>query len=138
MTNPKTTVGLLGAVVLVGRRRRRRGRRRLRTRVQRRAAGSRLAAVAAAGRGLHVADRVLHRGEGERDDQGRLRVHRLPLRSERHVRGRLVHGPGPFGPVRTITGGTGDWAGATGHIRTHGTFTLAEGGNSDYEGLISR
>ena len=52
--------------------------------------------------------------------------------------GELETGPGPFGSVCTITGGTGDWAGATGHIRTHGTFTLAEGGNSDYEGLISR
>jgi hypothetical protein len=40
--------------------------------------------------------------------------------------------------VCTITGGTGDWAAATGHIRTHGTFSLAEGGNSQYEGLISR
>jgi hypothetical protein len=51
--------------------------------------------------------------------------------------GELEAGPGPFGSVCTITGGTGDWAGATGHIRTHGTFSLAEGGNSRYEGLIS-
>ena len=46
----------------------------------------------------------------------------------------------PSGPVVdlcTITGGTGDWAGVTGHIRIHGTFTLAEGGDSHYEGLIS-
>ena len=49
----------------------------------------------------------------------------------------LESGPGPFASVCTITGGTGHWAGATGHIRTHGTFTLAEGGNSQYEGLIS-
>jgi hypothetical protein len=52
--------------------------------------------------------------------------------------GELESGPGPFGSVCTITGGTGDWAGATGHIRTHGTFSLAAGGNGDYEGLISR
>ena len=52
--------------------------------------------------------------------------------------GELESGPGPFASVCTITGGTGDWAGATGHIRTHGAFTLAEGGNSDYEGLISQ
>ncbi len=51
--------------------------------------------------------------------------------------GELESGPGPFASVCTITGGTGDWAGATGHIRTHGTFSLAEGGNSQYEGLIS-
>ena len=50
----------------------------------------------------------------------------------------LESGPGAFASVCTITRGTGDWAGATGHIRTYGTFTLAEGGNSHYEGLISR
>jgi len=50
----------------------------------------------------------------------------------------LESGPGPFASVCTITGGTGDWDGVTGHIRTHGTFSLAEGGNSRYEGLISR
>jgi hypothetical protein len=49
----------------------------------------------------------------------------------------LESGPGPFASLCTITGGTGDWAGATGHIRIHGTFTLADGGNSHYEGLIS-
>ena len=52
--------------------------------------------------------------------------------------GELESGPGPFASVCTITGGTRDWAGATGHIRTHGTFTNAEGGNSRYAGLISR
>ena len=50
----------------------------------------------------------------------------------------LESGPGPFVSLCTITGGTGDWAGATGHIRIHGTFSLAQGGNSYYEGLISR
>ena len=52
--------------------------------------------------------------------------------------GELESGPGPFASLCTITGGTGDWAGATGHIRIQGTFSLAEGGNSSYEGLISR
>jgi hypothetical protein len=52
--------------------------------------------------------------------------------------GELESGPGPFASVCTITGGTGDRGGATGHIRTHGTFTLAEGGNSKYHGLISQ
>ena len=50
----------------------------------------------------------------------------------------LESGPGPFASLCTITGGTGDWAGATGHIRIQGTVTLAGGGNSHYEGLISR
>ena len=52
--------------------------------------------------------------------------------------GEFESGPGGFGSVCTITGGTGHWADAKGHIRTHGTFNLAEGGNSQYEGLISR
>ena len=45
--------------------------------------------------------------------------------------------PGGVVDLCTITGGTGDWAGVTGHIRIHGTFTFAEGGNSNYEGVIS-
>lgn len=49
----------------------------------------------------------------------------------------LESGPGPFVSMCTISGGTGDWAGATGHIRIQGTFSLAEGGTSHYEGLIS-
>lgn len=48
-----------------------------------------------------------------------------------------VNPPGPVADICTITGGTGDWAGVTGHIRIHGTFTFAEGGNSKYEGVIS-
>jgi hypothetical protein len=52
--------------------------------------------------------------------------------------GELEAGPGPFVSLCTITGGTGDWAGATGHIRIQGTFSLAEGGNSKYEGLVSQ
>ena len=48
-----------------------------------------------------------------------------------------VSGAGPVADICTIVGGTGDWAGVTGHIRIHGTFTFAEGGFSHYEGLIS-
>jgi hypothetical protein len=40
--------------------------------------------------------------------------------------------------ICTVTGGTGDWAGTQGHLRIHGTFTIAEGGNSHYEGEIAR
>jgi hypothetical protein len=45
--------------------------------------------------------------------------------------------PGGVVDLCTITGGTGDWADVTGHIRIHGTFTFAAGGNSHYEGVIS-
>jgi hypothetical protein len=45
--------------------------------------------------------------------------------------------PGGVVDLCTITGGTGDWAGASGHLRIHGTFTFAEGGDSHYEGVIS-
>jgi hypothetical protein len=38
----------------------------------------------------------------------------------------------------TMTGGTGDWVGVQGHLRIHGTFTIAAGGNSHYEGEIAR
>ena len=48
-----------------------------------------------------------------------------------------VNPPGPVVDICTITSGTGDWAGVTGHIRIHGTFTFTEGGNSKYEGVIS-
>lgn len=47
----------------------------------------------------------------------------------------------PTGPVVdlcTITSGTGEFAGATGHLRIHGTFTFAEGGNSHYERAIGK
>ena len=49
-----------------------------------------------------------------------------------------VTGSGPVVDICTITGGTERWAGVTGHIRIHGTFTFAEGGNSKYEGEIIR
>ena len=52
--------------------------------------------------------------------------------------GEIESGPGPFASLCTITGGTGEWAGATGHIRIQGTFSLPEGGDRRYEGSISR
>jgi len=45
--------------------------------------------------------------------------------------------PGGVADICTVTGGTGDWAGVAGHLRIHGTFTFAEGGNSHYEGVIT-
>lgn len=65
------------------------------------------------------------------------RRHTRQLRGLPVARRRPWRRTGAFASVCTITRGTGDWAGATGHI-TYGTFTLAEGGNSHYEGLISR
>jgi hypothetical protein len=45
--------------------------------------------------------------------------------------------PGPVADVCTIVSGTDDWAGVTGHLRIHGTFTFDAGGDSHYEGVIS-
>jgi hypothetical protein len=45
---------------------------------------------------------------------------------------------GPNVELCTITSGTGEWAGATGSIRLHGTFTFAAGGDAHYDGDISR
>ena len=44
---------------------------------------------------------------------------------------------GPFVSLCVVTGGTGDWAGTTGYLRTSGTFTLAGGGSGSYDGKIS-
>ncbi len=49
----------------------------------------------------------------------------------------LPGGTGDVGSVSTITGGTGRWAGAAGHIHISGTFTPADGGDSDFEGEVS-
>src|SRR5260370_897743 len=49
----------------------------------------------------------------------------------------LPGGTGDVGSVSTITRGTGRWAGAAGHIHISGTFTPADGGDSDYEGEVS-
>ncbi len=45
---------------------------------------------------------------------------------------------GPVVDLCTITGGTADWAGSSGTLRIHGTFTLAGGGDSHYEELVTR
>jgi hypothetical protein len=42
---------------------------------------------------------------------------------------------GDVGSVSTITGGTGRYAGASGHIHIAGTFTSEEGGDSEYQGI---
>lgn len=44
---------------------------------------------------------------------------------------------GPFVSLCVVTGGTGGWTGATGYLRTSGTFTLAAGGSGSYDGKIS-
>lgn len=49
----------------------------------------------------------------------------------------LPGGTGDVGSVSTITSGTGRWARASGHIHIAGTFTPADGGDSDFEGEIS-
>jgi hypothetical protein len=50
----------------------------------------------------------------------------------------VVSPDGQFVDLCTVASGTGDWAGATGYIQIVGTFTAAEGGNSDYRGKVSR
>jgi hypothetical protein len=47
----------------------------------------------------------------------------------------------PTGPVVdlcTIVGGTEDWAATSGTLRIHGVFTSAGGGDSRYEGTVTR
>ncbi len=45
-------------------------------------------------------------------------------------------GNGPVVDLSTVTGGTGDFAGASGYLEIFGTFTFAAGGNSDYRGKL--
>jgi hypothetical protein len=45
-------------------------------------------------------------------------------------------GAGEFAEVDTVVGGTGEWAGATGAIRTQGTFSATAGGGGDYVGQL--
>jgi hypothetical protein len=45
-------------------------------------------------------------------------------------------GDGPFVSLCVITGGTGRWAGATGYLRTSGTFTFSAGGSGTYDGKV--
>jgi hypothetical protein len=47
-------------------------------------------------------------------------------------------GDGDFAEVETIIGGEGAWAGVTGDIRAHGTFTPAAGGAGEYSGTVCR
>lgn len=44
---------------------------------------------------------------------------------------------GPFVGLCVVTGGTGDWEGVTGYLRTTGTFTLGGGGTGSYDGRIA-
>jgi len=46
-------------------------------------------------------------------------------------------GDGPVVDLSTITGGTGDFTGASGFLEIFGTFTFAAGGNSDYRGKLA-
>jgi hypothetical protein len=43
---------------------------------------------------------------------------------------------GPIVDLQTIVGGTGDLTGATGALRTQGTFSLVNGGRSAYQGTV--
>jgi hypothetical protein len=45
-------------------------------------------------------------------------------------------GDGEFTELLSATGGTGDWAGASGILQTAGTFVFPEGGDAVYEGVI--
>ncbi len=45
-------------------------------------------------------------------------------------------GDGPFVSLCIVTGGTGKWASAGGHLRTSGTFTFAAGGGGTYDGKV--
>lgn len=45
-------------------------------------------------------------------------------------------GDGPFVSLCVVNGGTGGWAGATGYLRTSGTFLIAGGGEGSYEGKV--
>jgi hypothetical protein len=49
----------------------------------------------------------------------------------------LPDSTGDVGGVSTLTGGTGRYAGVSGRIRIAGTFTPADGGNSEYSGEIN-
>jgi len=47
-------------------------------------------------------------------------------------------GDGSIVDLQTIVGGTGQLSGATGFIRASGTFTVADGGRSQYVGTMCR
>ncbi|HJU41933.1 MAG TPA: hypothetical protein VJ691_03930 [Vicinamibacterales bacterium] len=48
-----------------------------------------------------------------------------------------VNAPGAVSSVCSITGGTGEFAGATGTIQFVGTFTFADGGDGEYRAMIT-
>ena len=47
-----------------------------------------------------------------------------------------VGGDGPFVSICIVTGGTGKWAGATGYLRSSGTFLFGAGGTGTYDGKV--
>ena len=47
-----------------------------------------------------------------------------------------ITGDGPFVSICVVTGGTGTWTGATGYLRTSGTFVFAAGGTGTYDGKV--
>ena len=47
-----------------------------------------------------------------------------------------VGGDGPFVSICIVTGGTGKWEGATGYLRTTGTFAFDAGGTGTYDGKV--
>ena len=47
-----------------------------------------------------------------------------------------VGGDGPFVSICIVTGGTGKGAGATGYLRTSGTFVFGAGGTGTYDGKV--
>ena len=45
-------------------------------------------------------------------------------------------GPGDLAAILTISGGTGDFAGATGSLRVEGTYLVGSGGAGSYRGEV--
>lgn len=48
-----------------------------------------------------------------------------------------VNAPGAVSSVCSVTGGTGEFAGASGTIQFVGTFTFADGGDGEYRAMIT-
>ena len=48
-----------------------------------------------------------------------------------------VNAPGAVSSVCSITGGTGEFAGASGTIQFLGTFTFADGGDGEYRAMLT-
>ena len=48
-----------------------------------------------------------------------------------------VNAPGAVSSVCSITGGTGEFAGASGTIQFLGTFTFADGGDGEYRAMLA-